>query len=101
MAKKLYLCCREEKKEAVKERVAILLGSKRVLEESIENAELIYVVGEQDEKMKEEIARAKALGKEECYVNDNLINVDVFTSFIKDKVSVNKKQKAYSKELER
>lgn len=92
MEKKIYLSCEKAKKELFKKR--ILNNTENVvIVENIHEADTCLVIGQQTNKMKQDISISEEYGIDVKEVEENLINTGVYQSILDGHI----KPKSYSK----
>ena len=96
--KKMYVCCQEGKKDFFLKKVKDRMGDYVKPVTDPQQAEAVYVIGEETSEMKKELQELRKMGLTVHHVNENLINPDIYESLIKGRVRV---KQEYHKEMGR
>lgn len=78
MKRKLFLCCNKDDIQKYSEKVKRALGRSTKIVDAMEQADLVYAIGEISPEMQKQMEQAKAAGIKTVHVNENLINEEVY-----------------------
>lgn len=78
MKRNLFLCCNRGDRQKYRGKIKKAFGNSVKLVDAMEQADLIYTIGKVSPEMQKELDQAKLAGIREVYVNENLINEEVY-----------------------
>lgn len=97
---KMYLCCPKHLKPMMKAEAEMRYKERYLLRDDLEDADLVYVVGDCTEEMEQELVRANRAGIPIVYANEKFRNEKVYEALLSNKkqVCVMRKEKSNVKE---